>query len=52
MRRFGRKVDSEDDGEHPRGARIRAPLVHEESPRLSMDLPDQGDWPLRGLPFV
>jgi hypothetical protein len=50
--RFGRKLDSVDGGERPRGAGSGAPLVRGEGPRLSMELLDRGAWPSRGLPFV
>jgi hypothetical protein len=49
---FGRKLDSGDDGERPRGAGSEAPLVHGEGPRLSTELLDRGAWPSRGLPFA
>ena len=51
-RRFGRKLDSGDGGERPRGAGSGAPLARGEGPWLSMELIDRGAWPLRGLPFV
>jgi hypothetical protein len=51
-RRFGRKLDSGDGGERPRGAGSGAPLVRGEGPRLSTELLDQGAWPSRGLPFA
>jgi hypothetical protein len=51
-RRFGRKLDSEDGGERPRGAGSGAPLMHGEGPRLSMELLDRGAWPSRGLSFA
>jgi hypothetical protein len=50
--RFGRKLDSGDDGEHLRGARSGAPLARGEGPRLSTELLDRGAWPSRGLPFA
>jgi hypothetical protein len=49
---FGRKLDSGDDGERPRGAGSGAPLAHGEGPHLSTELLDRGAWPSRGLPFV
>jgi hypothetical protein len=49
---FGRKLDSGDGGERPRGARSGAPLAHGEGPQLSMELLDHGAWPSCGLPFV
>jgi hypothetical protein len=52
LRRFGRKLDSGDNGERPRGAGSRAPLARGEGPRLSTELLDRGAWPLRGLPFA
>jgi hypothetical protein len=44
-RRFGRKLDSGDGGERPRGAGSGAPLACGEGLRLSTELLDQGDWP-------
>jgi hypothetical protein len=44
-RRFGRKLDSGDDGEHPRGAESGAPLARGEGLRLSTELLDRGAWP-------
>jgi hypothetical protein len=52
LRRFGRKLVSEDNRERPRGAGSGAPLARGEGPRLSTELLDQGAWPLRGLPFT
>jgi hypothetical protein len=49
---FDRKLDSGDDGERPRGAESRAPLVHGEGPRLSTKLFYHGAWPSRELPFA
>jgi hypothetical protein len=49
---FGRKLDSGDGGERPRGAGSGAPLARGEGPRLSMELIDRGAWPSRGLPFA
>jgi hypothetical protein len=51
-RRFGRKLDSGDGGEHPRGARSEAPLARGEGPQLSTELLDRGAWPSCGLPFA
>jgi hypothetical protein len=51
-RRFGRKLDSEDGGERPRGAGSGAPLARGEGLQLSTELLDQGAWPSRGLPFA
>jgi hypothetical protein len=51
-RRFGRKLDSGDGGERPRGAGSGAPLECGEGPRLSTKLLDRGAWPSRGLPFA
>jgi hypothetical protein len=51
-RRFGRKLDSGDDGERLRGAKSGAPLARGEGPRLSTELLDRGAWPPRGLPFA
>ena len=51
-RRFGRKLDSGDGGERPRGAGSGAPLARGEGPRLSMELLDRGAWPSRGLSFA
>jgi hypothetical protein len=50
--RFGRKLDSGDGGERPRGAKSGAPLACGEGPRLSTELLDRGAWLLHGLPFV
>jgi hypothetical protein len=50
--RFGRKFDSGDGGERPRGTRSGAPLARGEGPWLSMELLDRGAWPLHGLPFA
>jgi hypothetical protein len=50
--RFGRKLDSGDGGERPRGAGSGAPLARGEGPRLSMELLDRGAWPSRGLTFA
>jgi hypothetical protein len=50
--RFGRKLDSGDGGERPRGARSGAPLARGEGLRLYTKLLDRGAWPSRGLPFV
>jgi hypothetical protein len=50
--RFGRKLDSGDDGERPRGAGSGAPLARGEGPQLSTELLDRGAWPSRGLPFA
>jgi hypothetical protein len=52
LRRFGRKLDSGDGEERPRGAGSGAPLVRGEGMRLSMELLDRGAWPSRGLPFA
>ena len=49
---FGRKLDSGDGGERPRGARSGAPLARGEGPWLSTELLDRGAWPSRGLPFA
>jgi hypothetical protein len=49
---FGRKLDSGDGGERPRGAGSGAPLARGEGMRLSKELLDRGAWPLRGLPFA
>jgi hypothetical protein len=49
---FGRKLNSEDDGERSRGAGSGAPLAREEGPRLSTKLLVCGVWPSRGLPFA
>jgi hypothetical protein len=51
-RHFGRKLDSGDGREHPRGDRSRAPLARGEGPWLSTVLLDRGAWPSRGLPFA
>jgi hypothetical protein len=39
-RRFGRKLDSGDGGERPRGTGSGGPLVRGEGPRLSTELLD------------
>jgi hypothetical protein len=49
---LGRKLDSGDGGERPRGAGSGAPLARAEGPRLTTELLDRGDWPSRGLPFA
>jgi hypothetical protein len=49
---FGRKIDSGDGGERPRGAGSGAPLARGEGTRLSTELLDRGAWPSRGLPFA
>jgi hypothetical protein len=49
---FGRKLDSGDGGERPRGAESGAPFAHGEGTWLSMELLDRGAWPSRGLPFA
>jgi hypothetical protein len=51
-RHFGRKLNSGDDGERPRGAGRGAPLARGEGPWLSMELLDRGAWPSRGLLFA
>jgi hypothetical protein len=48
---LGRKLDSGDGGERPRGARSGSPLASGEGSRFSMELLDHGAWPSRGLPF-
>jgi hypothetical protein len=48
----GRKLDSGDGGERPRGARSGAPLVRGEGPWLSTELLDRGARPSCGLPFA
>jgi hypothetical protein len=50
--RFGRKLDSGDGAERPRGARSGAPLARGEGSRLSTELLDRGAWPFCGLPFA
>jgi hypothetical protein len=47
-RRFGRKLDSGDSGERPRGDGSGAPLARGEGPRLSIELLDRGAWPSHG----
>ena len=49
---FSRKLDIEDGGERPRGARSGAPLACGEGLRLSTELLDRRAWPSRGLPFA
>jgi hypothetical protein len=51
-RRFGRKLDSGDGMERPRGAGSGAPLARGEGPRLSTELLVHGAWPSHGLPFA
>jgi hypothetical protein len=48
---FGQKLDIGDGRKRPRGVRSRAPLAHGEVPWLSMELLDQGAWPLLGFPL-
>jgi hypothetical protein len=50
--RFGRKLDSGDDGERLKGARSRAPLARGEGSWLSTELLNRGAWPSCGLPFA
>jgi hypothetical protein len=50
--RFDGKLDSGDDGEHPRGTGSEAPLARGEGLQLSTKLLDQGAWSTRGLPFA
>jgi hypothetical protein len=52
LRRFNRKLDSEDDREHPREAKRGAPLAYGEGIWLSMELTSRGTWPCHWLPFV
>jgi hypothetical protein len=49
---FGRKLDSGEGGERPRGAGSGAPFAHGEGLWLSTELLDHGAWPSRGLPFA
>jgi hypothetical protein len=49
---FGRKLDSGDDGEGPRGTGSEAPLARGEGLWLSTELLDRGAWPSHGLPFA
>jgi hypothetical protein len=49
---FGRKLDSGDGGERPRGAVSGAPLARGEGPWLSTELLDRGAWPSHGYPFA
>jgi hypothetical protein len=51
-RHSGRKLDSGDGGERPRGARSGAPPTRGEDLRLSTELLDHGAWPSHGLPFA
>jgi hypothetical protein len=39
---FGRKLDSEDEGEHPREAESITPFVRGQGTQLSMELPIRG----------
>jgi hypothetical protein len=50
-RRFGRKLDSGDSGERPRGAGSGAPLARGEGQRLSTELLDRGACPRMGFPL-
>jgi hypothetical protein len=50
-RHFGRKLNSGDGGERPRGAGRGAPLASGEGMWLSLELLDRGAWPSRGLTF-
>ena len=50
-RHFGRKLDSEDSGEHPgevAGRHVGDPLARGEGLRLSMELPDRELGPCEG----
>jgi hypothetical protein len=49
---FGRKFNSGDVGERPRGVGSGAPLARGEDSWLSMELLDRGAWPSRGLSFA
>jgi hypothetical protein len=49
---FGRKLNSGEGRERPRGAGSGAPLARGEGSRLSTELLDRGAWPSRGLPFA
>jgi hypothetical protein len=51
-RHFDQKLNSEDDGERPRGAGSGAPLARGEGPWLSTELLIRGAWPSCGLPFA
>jgi hypothetical protein len=51
-RRFGRKLDSGDSGERPRGSGSGEPLACGEGPWLSTGLLVHGAWPSRRLPFA
>jgi hypothetical protein len=51
-RRFSRKLDSGDGGEHSRGAGSGAPFARGEGTELSTELLVRGAWPSRGLPFT
>ena len=51
-RRFDRKLNSEDGGEHPgelAGRHVGDPLVFGEGPRLSTELPDRELGPCEGF---
>jgi hypothetical protein len=50
-RRFGRKLDSGDGRERPRGAESGAPLARGEGPRLSTELLDVVLGPRVGFPL-
>ena len=52
LRRFGRKLNSGDSRERPRGAGSGAPLARGEGMWLSTELLGRGAWPSRGLPFA
>jgi hypothetical protein len=51
-RRFGRKLNSGDNGKRPIGAGSGAPLARGEGLWLSTKLLDRGAWPSHGRPFV
>jgi hypothetical protein len=52
LRYFSKKLDSEDNREHPRESKSGAPLTRGEDLWLSTKLPIQGAWPLHELPVA
>jgi hypothetical protein len=52
VRRFSRKLDSEDNGERLRGIGSGAPLARGEGTRLLLELLVCGALPSHGLPFA
>jgi hypothetical protein len=50
-RRFSRKLDSEYDGEHPRGGQKWSTIYTWRRHVANYGVTYHGAWPLRGLPF-